>query len=384
MVPEKSRGHLEEGVYATQKDVTFNILSLPEKRITSILKSFRGLRSLLVCEQPNIIVYTDYYRNIFLFDWPVIRTVKRQRIRLVMKSIPFRIKKYPDAIADADNIIKSETILPKALRENKYTRGIDYPRCFKWTLGRLSIALKRLSFNVPHAHVNYIEDAYEIYQSYGVPQHKIFITSNSPDTDYLLSIRKQIENDPPIVPASDHRIIHVGRLVESKRVDLLVHALVAVKEEIPDAELIVIGEGPEKQSLIKLAAQLNVLDSIMFVGAVYDANLLGNYILASCVYVLAGMGGLSINDAMCFGRPIICSVCDGTEKRLVKDGYNGLYFEHGNQNDLAQKIVYLLKNSRLQRIMGINSSAIIKNEINIHTVIKGYVDAFEYVMRHYA
>jgi len=122
----------------------------------------------------------------------------------------------------------------------------------------------------------------------------------------------------------------------------------------------------------------------MFIGAIYDANLLGKYLLASSVYVLAGMGGLSINDAMCFGRPIICSVCDGTEKRLVRDGYNGLYFEHGDQNDLTQKILYLLKNPRLQLKMGLNSSSIIKNEINIHTVIKGYMNAFEFVMRHCA
>jgi len=384
LVPERSRGHLEEGVYATNQDVTFKILSLPEISVTPLLKRFRGLRSLLVHEQPNIIVYTDYYRNIFLFDWPVIKTVKRQNIRLVMKSIPFRINKYPDALAHADKLINSDKVLPKKLRGNDLAWDIDIPRGIKRTLGRLSILLRKLSLNVPHAHVNYIEDAYEIYQSYGVPHHKIFITSNSPDTDDLLSIRKRIENDPPIIKKCDHRIIHVGRLVNGKRVDLLVHALVAVKKEIPDAELIVIGDGPEKESLVKLAAHLNVLDSIRFIGAIYDARLLGKYFLASSIYVLAGMGGLSINDAMCFGRPIICSVCDGTEKRLVRDGYNGLYFEQGNQKDLAQKIVYLLKNPRLQREMGINSVSIIENEVNIHTVVKGYLDAFAYVMRHCA
>ena len=58
----------------------------------------------------------------------------------------------------------------------------------------------------------------------------------------------------------------------------------------------------------------------------------------STVYVLAGMGGLSINDAMCFSLFVICLVCDGTEKDLVADGVNGYFFKEGDANDLVDKI----------------------------------------------
>ena len=56
--------------------------------------------------------------------------------------------------------------------------------------------------------------------------------------------------------------------------------------------------------------------------------------LAKCfmkaqVYVLAGMGGLSINEAMCYSLPIVCSVCDGTEKHLVYENKNGHFFRDG-------------------------------------------------------
>jgi glycosyltransferase involved in cell wall biosynthesis len=91
------------------------------------------------------------------------------------------------------------------------------------------------------------------------------------------------------------------------------------------------------------------------------------------------MGGLSINDAMIFGLPVICSVCDGTEKILVREGINGLLFENGNQNDLVKKILSLLENPFVARRMGIRSTEIIRDEINIHTVLKGYLDAFSYV-----
>lgn len=66
-------------------------------------------------------------------------------------------------------------------------------------------------------------------------------------------------------------------------------------------------------------------DSIRFIGAVYDPEKLGAYMNESTVYVLAGMGGLSINDAMTYGMPVLCSVCDGTERDLVIDGKNGFF-----------------------------------------------------------
>jgi glycosyltransferase involved in cell wall biosynthesis len=144
---------------------------------------------------------------------------------------------------------------------------------------------------------------------------------------------------------------------------------------------LVIGTGPQEAALKKRAEILQLQDSVQFIGSVYDAHTLGKYLLSSSIYVLAGMGGLSINDAMCFGLPVICSVCDGTETRLVKEGYNGLYFEEGNEKDLAEKIIYLLNNPQMVKKKGGHSTDIIKNEINIHTVINGYLNAFNYVMQ---
>ena len=72
----------------------------------------------------------------------------------------------------------------------------------------------------------------------------------------------------------------------------------------------------------------------------------------SSIYVLAGMGGLSINEAMCYSLPVICSVCDGTEKDLIQDGVNGYYFESGNADSLAKSIEYLLRNPQMMKAFG--------------------------------
>ena len=100
----------------------------------------------------------------------------------------------------------------------------------------------------------------------------------------------------------------------------------------------------------------------------------------SSVYVLAGMGGLSINDAMCFSLPVICSVCDGTEKDLITDGVNGYIFQEGNVDSLAYKIDLVLSDRTKAKVMGEASYRVIKEKINLETVSQRYIDAFNYVI----
>ena len=234
--------------------------------------------------------------------------------------------------------------------------------------------------NLPDAHVNYVE-AYDYFESYGIARKKIFITRNSPDTDMLLAVRKEIEAEQPILPINKHRLLHVGRLVQWKRVDLLLRAFSVIKVRFPMAELLVIGSGPEEERLKSLVYDLQLDAAVSFVGGVYEPRLLGQYYLASSLYVLAGMGGLSINEAMCFGLPILCSVCDGTEKVLVREGVNGRYFRDGDEKDLVDKITWFFEHPVHSEQMGNVSEEIIQHEVNIHTVIKGYLDALQFVVQ---
>ena len=81
---------------------------------------------------------------------------------------------------------------------------------------------------------------------------------------------------------------------------------------------------------------------------------------------------------MCFDKPIVCAVADGTEKKLVRDGYNGYIFEDGNAEDLFKKLTVLLSDPVKTRKMGLNSGQIIRDEVNIHVVIENYQKAFQY------
>ena len=110
-----------------------------------------------------------------------------------------------------------------------------------------------------------------------------------------------------------------------------------------------------------------------------QGELRGSRYIVKSINLGLSQGKKPINEAMVFGKPVVCSVCDGTEKKLVRNDFNGKYFMEGNSNDLAETVIELFSDINKLSIMGLNSEQIIKNEINIKTVVKGYVNAFNYV-----
>ena len=358
---------LGKGVYQTQEGINFKVYFLEQYK--SLYKyNFKGLVNVLADEKPDILITNFYYAFSLLYNLPLQRVLKKQDIKVMYKEIPFRIPKYQDAVSHH----------LKAL-------GGESPSFFNklWMLPAakiLTLAYKRLYHRID-AFVNYIDAGKEIYKSYDVPLERVFVTHNSLDTEVLKETKEQIQGLPPILPPNPHRVFHIGRLVEWKRVDLLIHAVAKLKEKYPRIELLIIGDGPLLDQYKTLVNTLKVTDNVQFLGAIYDDIKKARYFKACSLYVLAGMGGLSINEAMAFGLPVLCSVCDGTEKHLVFEEKNGKYFEDGNQNDLTNKLDYLLANPKRLTQMGAYSEKIIQNEVNVHTVLAGYVNAFNYVSK---
>jgi glycosyltransferase involved in cell wall biosynthesis len=371
-VPRMDHNTIGKGVFQTNEGINFKLHYLDEYNTYYGKSFFKDFIKLIYKEKPDIVITIWPYILGFVFKPYILITLKLLRIKLILKEIPFQVPKYNDARA----YYRSGMLLDENLEDQ--LKGTSKIGMLKYDF--LSF-IRKIYYKLVDANVEYIEDAYDIIGSYGVRKNKIFIIYNSPDTDELLKIKNDIKSLPPIMPENNFRLIHVGRLVKWKKVDLLINAFSIVIDKFPCAELIIIGTGPEEKALKELAVKKNVAGSVKFIGGIYDSKVLGQYLSASSVYVLAGMGGLSINEAMCFDKPVICSVCDGTEKKLVRDDFNGKYFEDGNVNDLKDKIDYLFSNQELMTKMGKNSGKIISEEINLNTVIRGYLNAFDYVMK---
>ncbi len=379
---DDASSHVGPAVYQTLDNVKHQVLRLPSSIDAAGQVRFQHLESLLAEIGPKVIIATEVYLSQFYDNPAVSALIASSDIKIILKDIPFRLPKFTDELQVISSLARSYVgrlnRLLKYLPVSPVLNQLLY-RTFNYRQDLERLYLKKLTLNKVDAHVCYVEAAYDIYASYGVPAEKIFITYNSPDTDELFAIRARLASVAPILAPCPHRLIHVGRLTDNKRVDLIIKALSQIKEKYTDAQLLVIGYGPEAAALKTLTAELQLSGSVTFLGGIYDYNLLGRYFLASSVYVMAYLGGISLNDAMSFGKPVICSTGDGTEQKLVREGINGLYFEIGSAASLAEKISYLFEHPETLARMGEESTKIIQNEVNIHTVADGFTKAFDYV-----
>ncbi|HSZ73069.1 MAG TPA: glycosyltransferase, partial [Cytophagaceae bacterium] len=366
-IPEERSKTLGSGVYETGKDISFKVVRLKEFKSYYGKPALKGLSRLIRSERPDAMVLGWPYVLALLFYPVLFFTCKKNKVKLINRDIPFNVPKY----SEAWQYYKSNSMELEHDDEQKKENG--FFTSLKYAFVTLS---RKCYFNMVDAHVFYSPIGIETYESYGVKRKDMFVTYNSLDTDTLLKINEQITLEPSILAPNAHRLIHVGRLVKWKKVDMLIEAFAKLKVKFSDAELVIVGDGPELVYLKKLAKDLNVEQDVLFIGAIYDSMLLGRYLQCSSIYVLAGMGGLSINEAMCFGKPIVCSIADGTERDLVIEGKNGRYFKRGNAEDLYKKLDELLSHPDLVKQYGEYSLSIIRNKINLHTVVEGFLTAF--------
>ncbi|MCU0468842.1 MAG: glycosyltransferase family 4 protein [Arcicella sp.] len=359
------------GVHQTQEGIEFKLFHLEEYQTYYGKMFFRGIEELIDKELPNIIISSWPYQLAWVFFPLLYWKIRRKGIKLISKEIPFQVPYYNKAI---EYYTKGGGISEDNQAQHKqYGFFTKLKYC-------VTTEVRKLMVNRVDAHINYFDEAINIHGSYGVPKEKIFITANSPDTDLLFKVKDRIINLRKILPENPYRLIHVGRLVKWKRVDMLIDVTQKLTEKYPNIELIVVGTGPEEEHLKHQVIRLGILNHVRFVGGIYDTETLGRYFMNASIYVLAGMGGLSINEAMTFGLPVVCSVADGTERRLVRENQNGYYFENGNENSLYNILDKMLNDLPKTKQMGLESERIIMEEINIHTVLKKYVETFEYVV----
>ena len=210
--------------------------------------------------------------------------------------------------------------------------------------------------------ITYSQRGAEEYAELGFPRDRIFIAYNS-------------VSPPPDLPA-DRRpatvdrftILFVGRLQARKRIDLLLHACSQLDSK---PRLLVVGDGPERETLEALARE--VYPSAEFTGARHGEQL-APYFAEADLFVLPGTGGLAVQEAMSYGLPVIVAQGDGTQDDLVRPG-NGWQIAPDDFDALLATMKDALSDTARLRRMGEESYRIVKEEINIERMVETFVRA---------
>jgi glycosyltransferase involved in cell wall biosynthesis len=236
-----------------------------------------------------------------------------------------------------------------------------------WGLGSPPVSgfrkQRRLSFiSQFDAMIAYSQRGADEYAALGFPPEKIFVAHNS------------VSQAPIALP--DHRpetvdrlnVLFVGRLQARKRIDYLLKACAQLASK---PRLVIIGEGPERESLESLARE--IYPSAEFIGARHGAEL-RPYFTEADLFVLPGTGGLAVQEAMSYGLPVIVAQGDGTQDDLVRKE-NGWQIPPDHFEALLSKMKDALSDVARLRKMGEESYRIVKEEINIEKMVETFVRA---------
>lgn len=131
--------------------------------------------------------------------------------------------------------------------------------------------------------------------------------------------------------------MYVGRLVDFKRIDILIREFSAAFGNREDVRLRIVGDGPLREELMQLAIEAS---NVEFAGKLFDEALERAFMTAHTL-VLASvpeMWGLVVNEALSAGMPVLVSKYVGSRQDLVENRATGLIFDSLQSGDLAEKM----------------------------------------------
>jgi glycosyltransferase involved in cell wall biosynthesis len=364
ILPEQSQISKGKSVYESFQGIEFEIIRLPSKVHWLTHKEIlKGISQTIYTLKPHFFVTCWPYILQIAFNYSLRKFMQKNGIQWGVKHIPYQLPYYPVAM----KFYKEKGIFDEQLTVQKADNLKRYIKFF------FLKELNKYLFRSVDFHLCYLSESPKILQSYGVNPEKVIVTYNSGDTPKLFEAYQWSQTQ--FTPETENfRFIFVGRLVKWKKVDILLLNFSKLVKIYSHIRLMIVGDGPEFNTLKNLASELLIQNYVEFTGGIYDYKELAMKFKQSHVFVLTGAGGLSINDAMTFAKPVICTHADGTEKDLVIPHQTGFIYE--NEKELLNYMEFFILNPQIATQMGQNAQNKILNEINLNSVASKYINFF--------
>jgi phosphatidylinositol alpha-1,6-mannosyltransferase len=176
-------------------------------------------------------------------------------------------------------------------------------------------------------------------------------------------------------------LVTVSRLVPRKGHDLVLRALPRVIERFPEVKYRIVGDGPERVRLERLAQQLRIGNCVEFLGRVTETE--KHQILKACeVFIMPCREtetdfegfGISLLEAMSYGKPVIAGRSGGIPD-VITDGETGLLIDPTDVDELADRIIFTLENHTDADRLGLTALQRVRKEFTWESVSHRYLSA---------
>ncbi|GBD39620.1 Alpha-maltose-1-phosphate synthase [bacterium HR37] len=169
-----------------------------------------------------------------------------------------------------------------------------------------------------------------------------------------------------------------GRMVREKGVDVLLRAFSEVIKHIPEAKLILAGDGPKRKELEAMARQLGASGNVTFLGHI-PREKLEEAFSSSWVQVIPSIweepfGNVAL-EAMARGTVVVASSAGGL-KEIIEHGKTGFLVPRGNVELLKETLLYILKNPDLIEQVGKEGRRVVLERFNIESYTQQFIKLY--------
>lgn len=178
----------------------------------------------------------------------------------------------------------------------------------------------------------------------------------------------------------EKEIVAVGRLVPQKDYKTLLSAFEKVFRKHKDFNLIIFGEGEQKQELLQFLNNLTCKDNVVFMGAQKDA--LRRVYTSTCYVMTSKNEGMpnALMEAMAVGTPVVSTDCNYGPDELIINNENGQLVPVGDVDAVANAILKYIEDNDFAQKCAKNAMKL-KETNSIDNISKRYLDYFEYVVK---
>jgi len=258
-------------------------------------------------------------------------------------------------------------------------------KLLNWAL----IFFEKLTGRFTDAYISVSELLSERYKEEGIGvQAKYFTVHSGMELDKFFNVREKVDRKKKLAELGinlepEHFIIgNVGRLEKVKGHKFLIEAFKKVQEERGDCllKLVIIGEGEEKENLIKYVRELGLGDNIIFTGYRKDIEEL---MAIMDIFVLSSLReGLPrvLVQAAAVGVPSVAFNVDGVPE-IVKDGYNGFLVKPRDVNQLSDKVIKYIDNRELIKLHGKNGRDFVNGKWSIENMVNKVEEIYQILIK---
>jgi len=172
--------------------------------------------------------------------------------------------------------------------------------------------------------------------------------------------------------AARYNIGCVARIEKEKGIEFLIQAIKIIKEFIPSARLIIVGQGSERKKLMWLSERLGLQENIQWVGYQREIEKWYTYFDALVLpSVVRESFGIALVEAMATGIPVVASRIGGTAE-IIDHKQTGLLANPGGSQDLADQLIYLYNNRSETKEMVYRARQKVEEKFNLERMIRDF------------